>query len=45
MRQVSAQTGEPCRVLAAIAHVESDFGRNMATNSASAGDLPSYEGS
>ncbi len=45
MRQVSAQTGVPCQVLAAIAHVESDFGHNMATNSARAGDFPSYEGS
>ncbi len=36
MQQVSLQTGIPLQILAAIAKVESDFGRNMATSSAGA---------
>jgi cell wall-associated NlpC family hydrolase len=36
MQQVSLQTGIPWQILAAIAKVESDFGRNMATSSAGA---------
>jgi murein DD-endopeptidase MepM/ murein hydrolase activator NlpD len=36
MQQVSLVTGIPWQVLAAIAKVESDFGRNMATSSAGA---------
>lgn len=36
MRQVEATNGVPWQVLAAIAKVESDFGRNMATSSAGA---------
>lgn len=36
MRQVDAETGVPWQILAAIAKVESDFGRNMATSSAGA---------
>jgi cell wall-associated NlpC family hydrolase len=36
MRQVSLQTGIPWQIFAAIAKVESDFGRNMATSSAGA---------
>lgn len=36
MQQVSLQTGIPWQVLAAIAKVESDFGRNMASSSAGA---------
>jgi cell wall-associated NlpC family hydrolase len=36
MQQVSLQTGIPWQIFAAIAKVESDFGRNMATSSAGA---------
>ncbi len=36
MQKVSLQTGIPWQILAAIAKVESDFGRNMATSSAGA---------
>ncbi|MDP2674606.1 MAG: bifunctional lytic transglycosylase/C40 family peptidase [Dehalococcoidia bacterium] len=36
MRQVSLQTGIPWQILAAIAKVESDFGRNIETSSAGA---------
>jgi len=36
MQQVSFQTGIPWQIFAAIAKVESDFGRNMATSSAGA---------
>jgi cell wall-associated NlpC family hydrolase len=36
MQQVDLETGTPWQVLAAIAKVESDFGRNMATSSAGA---------
>lgn len=36
MTKVGAETGIPWQVLAAIARVESDFGRNMATSSAGA---------
>ena len=36
MQRVSGETGIPWQVLAAIAKVESDFGRNMATSSAGA---------
>lgn len=36
MQQVSLRTGIPWQVLAAIAKVESDFGRNMTTSSAGA---------
>ncbi len=36
MQQVSVQTGIPWQILAGIAKVESDFGRNMATSSAGA---------
>ncbi len=36
MRRVSVETGMPWELLAAIASVESDFGRNMATSSAGA---------
>src|SRR5438876_778095 len=36
MRQVSAQTGVPWQILAAIARVESDFGQNMGPSSAGA---------
>lgn len=36
MRRVSAESGVPWELLAAIASVESDFGRNMATSSAGA---------
>ena len=36
MREVGASTGVPWEVLAAIAKVESGFGRNMATSSAGA---------
>jgi hypothetical protein len=36
MQRVSRETGIPWQVLAAIAKVESDFGRNMATSSAGA---------
>ena len=36
MQQVSLQTGVPWQVLAAIAKIESDFGRNMATSWAGA---------
>jgi membrane-bound lytic murein transglycosylase B len=36
MRQVAAATGVPWQVLAAIAKIESDFGRNMATSPAGA---------
>jgi len=36
MRQASASCGLPWQILAAVARVESDFGRNMATSSAGA---------
>jgi hypothetical protein len=36
MQQVSFQTGIPWQIFAALAKVESDFGRNMATSSAGA---------
>lgn len=36
MQQVSLQTGIPWQIFAAIAKIESDFGRNMATSSAGA---------
>ncbi len=36
MQRVSAESGVPWELLAAIASVESDFGRNMATSSAGA---------
>jgi hypothetical protein len=36
MRRVSAQTGIPWQIFAAIAKVESDFGRNMGPSSAGA---------
>src|SRR5690606_21024844 len=36
MRRVSLETGIPWQVLAAIAKLESDFGRNMAVSSAGA---------
>ena len=36
MQQVSARTGIPWQIFAAIAKVESNFGRNMATSSAGA---------